>query len=86
MRCIIVGADRLGKTPEYLAKKFGVTRFWHWNGRQRKLPSFPKADMVVILTGFVNHGLMFYVKTEAKKRNIKIVYLKRGKSELEAIA
>lgn len=86
MRCLIVGADNLGKTPEVLKKKYGVTKIIHWNGRRKKKPPLPKVNLIIILTGFVNHSLVHHVKKEAKKYGLKIIFLKRGKSELEVTA
>lgn len=82
MQCLIVGADKIGAKKDFLARKFGVTKILHWDGRQKKLPPLPQVDLVLVLTGFVNHQLMNWVKKEAKRRNVRVVYLKRGVSEL----
>jgi len=86
MRCLVVGADNLGTKAGYLREKFGVKEVLHWDGRSRKMPVLPLVDLVIVLTGFVNHLTMRYVKTEAKKRGVKIMYLKRGIAELEMTA
>lgn len=85
MRCLVVGADRLGTKGEYLQEKFGVTNIIHWTGRQKKNPPFPAVEITIVLTGFVGHSLMRYVKREAQKRGVKILFLCRGKSELEGV-
>jgi len=85
MRCLIVGADNLGATKNYLNHKIGVTKIIHWDGRRKKIPSFPSVELVIIITSFINHKFMYYVKGEAKKRNIKLIYLKRGKSEINIL-
>ncbi|MCL6477043.1 MAG: DUF2325 domain-containing protein [Peptococcaceae bacterium] len=86
MRCLVVGADSIGSKEVYLKKKFGVKEVFHWDGRNRKMPSLPVVDMIVVLTGFINHGIMQHIKKEAKKRGIKVLYLKRGVAELEKSA
>lgn len=43
----------------------------------------PLVGLVIVLTAFVNHDLMFYVRKEAKKIGVKVVYLKRGITELK---
>lgn len=82
MRCLVVGADRLGTKEEFFAASFGITDILHWDGRKKKPARMPQVDVVYVLTGFVNHQLAGWVKREAKKRGIKVVYLKRGISEL----
>ncbi|OPX89474.1 MAG: hypothetical protein A4E53_01551 [Pelotomaculum sp. PtaB.Bin104] len=86
MRCLVVGADSIGTKGTYLEKKFGVKEVLHWDGRNKKMPFLPAVDLVVMLTGFINHLMMWHVKKEAKKRGIKVLYLKRGVSELEETA
>ncbi|SHJ45169.1 DUF2325 domain-containing protein [Desulfofundulus thermosubterraneus] len=88
MRCLIVGTDRLGAAPAILRQKFGVREIVHWDGRRKKLPeSFPRGTgLVVVYTGFVNHTLMHRVRELARKAGIKVVWLKRGLSELEVLS
>lgn len=86
MRCLIVGADAIGCKENYLEEKFGVNEVLHWDGRKRKMPSLPLVDMIIVLTGFIGHGVMRHVRKEAKKSGVKVLYLKRGVAELEMIA
>lgn len=86
MKCLLVGADAIGCKENYLEKKFGVNEVLHWDGRNRKMPSMPLVNMVIVLTSFISHEMMQHVKKESKKRGLKILYLKRGIAELEMIA
>lgn len=87
VRCLIVGTDRLGAAPTILKRKFGVREFVHWDGRRKRLPeSLPKDTcLVVVYTGFVCHALMRRVRELAGKAGVKVVWLKRGLSELEVV-
>lgn len=86
MRCLIVGADAIGCKKGYLEKKFGVNEVLHWDGRNRKMPSMPLVDMIIVITSFISHAMMQHVRKEAKKRDVKVLYLKRGMAELEMTA
>ncbi|MCL6559185.1 MAG: DUF2325 domain-containing protein [Firmicutes bacterium] len=86
MRCLVVGADNLGAKASYLREKFGVKEVLHWDGRNRKMPKFPLVDLVIVLTGFVNHPTMKHVRKEARKYGVKVLYLKRGIAEVEMTA
>ncbi|NHM28011.1 DUF2325 domain-containing protein [Desulfofundulus sp. TPOSR] len=88
MRCLVVGTDRLGAAPTILRQKFGVREVVHWDGRRKKLPeSLPKGTcLVVVYTGFVCHALMHRVRELARKAGVKVVWLKRGLSELEVLS
>ncbi|HOV78814.1 MAG TPA: DUF2325 domain-containing protein [Bacillota bacterium] len=86
MRCLVVGADNLGTKADYLKKKFGAEEVLHWDGRSKKVFALPMVDLVIILTGFISHKAMHYVKKEAKRRGVKVLYLKRGITELEMTA
>lgn len=84
MKCLIVGTDKLGTAPKILNKRFGVREVLHWDGRRRKPPpNLPKGtDIVVVYTGFICHGLMLRVRDLAKKSDVRVIYVKRGLSEL----
>lgn len=81
MRCLVVGADRLGSAPKILSERFGVTDIIHWTGR-KKPRKVNKLSLVVVYTGFAGHGLVSEAKKLARKNNAKIIFLNRGLSEL----
>ncbi|AEG14393.1 Uncharacterized conserved protein UCP020408 [Desulfofundulus kuznetsovii DSM 6115] len=87
VRCLIVGTDRLGAAPAVLRQKFGVREVIHWDGRRKKLPeSLPKGtDLIVVYTNFVRHALMWRVKELARETGVKVIWLRRGLSELEVL-
>lgn len=83
MHCLIVGADNLGTFPCLIETVCPGAKVTHWDGRTKKSPPFPSdVTMVIVLTGFIRHQIMHHAKREAKKRGLRIVYLKRGKSEI----
>lgn len=86
-KCLVVGANNLGAIPKVLRKNFGVYEVIHWSGRQARPPnSLPKnVKMVLVYTGFVNHGLMRRVRKLARKRGVKVFFVSRGLSELFAM-
>jgi len=86
MRCLVVGADNLGTKADYLKERFGAREVLHWDGRNGKVSRLPLVDLVIVLTGFVSHRVMRHVRREAKKRGVKVLYLKRGFVELEMTA
>ncbi|KJS11829.1 MAG: hypothetical protein VR67_11595 [Peptococcaceae bacterium BRH_c8a] len=69
MRCLIVGADNLGTTKNYLNHKIGVTKIIHWDGRRKKIPSFPSVELVIILTSFINPQI--YVLRKGRSEEAK---------------
>lgn len=89
MCCLVIGADRLGRTPEYLCQRYGVTEVVHWGGRERcsdKKTRIPKnTKQIIVLPDFVNHSLVNIVKKKARKAGIPMEFI-RGKSWLERTA
>lgn len=83
MTCLIVGADKLGTKTKHL-KEMGFREVVHWSGRTLRLPpQLPnKINLVVVFTGFINHGHMREVRKMARKAGVKVIYLKRGLAEL----
>lgn len=83
MTCLIVGADNLGAKKREL-NEMGFREVVHWSGRKLRLPSqLPcKVKLVVVITGFINHRHMREVRKMAHKSGIRVIYLKRGLSEL----
>ncbi|MFX4261162.1 DUF2325 domain-containing protein [Pelotomaculum propionicicum] len=82
---MLVGADRIGTKEQTIIKRFGMRSLTHWAGREKKFKTIPASvGLIIVLTQFVNHGLMYHVKKEAKKFNIRVIYLKRGITELTA--
>ncbi|WP_350344226.1 DUF2325 domain-containing protein [Proteinivorax tanatarense] len=77
----IVGGDRVESINKNL-KSLGATKIMHVDGRKtrfKKNSHIPtKADLVVVLTDFINHNSSSAFKKEAKERSIPIVFSKRS--------
>jgi hypothetical protein len=85
MTVLLVGADRLGNMPKQL-EDYGASEIIHWSGRKercrnRDIPQH--VDMVLIVHDYVNHALMDNVKGQAKRRQLPIIFAKRGVAELK---
>lgn len=83
--CLVVGADKKISMEAIIKSKFDMT-VEHWTGRGKHLPNrLPKnTELVIIITGFVNHPIMQRTKELAKKQGIKVIYCKRGLAEIAA--
>lgn len=81
MTCLVVGTDNLGRVENVLKQQLGIKKIVHWTGR-KNVRAMPKVDVVLVYTGFVNHGVANKVKKHAKARGIKVLYVARGLSEL----
>lgn len=78
MTVLLVGADRLGNIPKEL-RQYGCEEIIHWDGRKvqdKKIPQ--KVDMVLMFHDYLNHSLMGKIKEEAKKRNLPVLFSRRG--------
>lgn len=86
MSVIIIGGDYLGGIEKNLYS-IGVTDIVHISGRKtvdRKKFNVPKsADLILILTDYVNHTTAQTVKEAAKSRSIPLVYAKRSWRAIE---
>ena len=81
MCLLVVGGDSLGNIDKNLAE-LGVSEIVHMDGRKtqyRKQLRIPaKAELVVILTDFINHNAASQIKKQAKELNIPVVFSKRS--------
>lgn len=85
MSIVVVGADYLGGIEKNLYS-MGVTKLVHFSGRKAsdRALNIPKStDCVLVLTDYINHGMMKNVKLAAKAREIPMVYAKRSWREVE---
>ncbi|AVX19661.1 MULTISPECIES: DUF2325 domain-containing protein [Carboxydocella] len=84
MTVLLVGADQLGNIPKEL-KQYGCKEIIHWSGRKAKTrkKSIPaNVEIVLVFYDFVSHGLMDVIKEQAKRRQLPIVFSRRGTCEL----
>lgn len=84
MTALLVGADKLGNIPKVL-QDHGYEKLIHWTGRKSSTrnKTIPlNVDLVLVFHDYVNHVLMDSIKTQAKERNLSILFSKRGVSAL----
>jgi hypothetical protein len=85
MAIIIFGGDRLGKIPELLQKE-GFSLVDHVTGRKKGHYKFEipqAAEGVLVFTDYLNHLLAAEIKTEAKRKGVKTLFVKRSWSQLQ---
>lgn len=81
MTALIVGGDKIDSIKHELFTQ-GVTDIAHWAGRKRgeKHNIIPKhTQRIVVLTDYVNHGLVGKIKKDAKRLAIPIQYTKNSR-------
>lgn len=81
MTALVIGGDKIDSIRDELLAQ-GVTDIAHWIGRKHgeKNNTIPKnTQRIVVLTNYVNHGLVGKVKKEAKRLNIPIEYTKNSR-------
>ncbi len=77
---LVIGGDRLGNIVDLL-QEMGFAEIHHVTGRKRsetgvKIPS--GTQLILVLTDFVNHNLAKTVKSQAKERQLPILFCKRS--------
>ncbi len=83
MTVLLVGADKLGNMPKELEDR-GASEIIHWTGRKGRNREIPRhVDMVLVVHDYVNHALMDSVKGQAKRRQLPIIFAKRGVADLK---
>lgn len=86
MSALIIGGDKLGKIKDNLEKR-GFDKIEHISGRKssdrrsRISNKAEKADMVLILIDFINHGVVTNLKNNVNNPNI--IFSKRAWSCIE---
>lgn len=81
MTALVIGGDKIESIRDELFAQ-GVTDIAHWAGRKHgeKHNVIPKnTQRIVVLTNYVNHGLVGIIKKEAKRLNIPIEYTKNSR-------
>ena len=76
MHALIVGADYIDPMKKALAQS-GYGSVEHWTGRKvgdtrKEVPHH--ADLVVVLTEYVSHGLLRHVREEAARLGVPVLY------------
>jgi len=83
MSILIIGGDKI----ESISKSFmelGASKLKHINGRRNSDSFYPfpqNIDVVVVLTKFLNHNLMYKYRDRAKELGIPLIFA-NNKSEI----
>ena len=83
MSVLILGGDKIDPIRKILME-LGVSDIIHWTARNQKsgrkkdkvIPT--KVKMVLMLTNFLNHNAMKHYRSEAKAKDLPIVYATRN--------
>jgi hypothetical protein len=84
MAIIIFGGDRLGKIPQLLYEQ-GFSLVDHVTGRKKghqKIEIPQAVEGILVFTDYLNHLLAVEIKTAAKRKGIKALFVKRSWSQL----
>lgn len=87
MTVLLVGADQLGNIPDRL-EQYGFSQVLHWSGRERRAVNrtLPRGvDLVLVFSDFINHQLMHSVKSQAKSRQVPMIFCKRSCCDLDPL-
>ncbi|GAB7126601.1 DUF2325 domain-containing protein [Silvimonas sp. JCM 19000] len=86
MKAYLVGADRLGNIPHFLASQ-GIRINGHLSGRdashQRKPVSVHGADLIILFTDFMGHNVMRNYRQLAQQNNIRFIACRRSVCDLQ---
>jgi hypothetical protein len=83
---LVVGGDHIDGIKEALNQN-GIKHINHWAGRKsadshKVIPQ--NTRLIVLVTQFVNHSLMYSIKQYAAKRGLKVLYTgSNGASQLK---
>jgi len=88
MAALIVGGDII-TTIKHELSAHGIFDFEHWDGRRpgdlhRIIPK--NTELIVVVTNFVNHGLVSKIKRDAKRLRLPVVYSKNSRSFFASVS
>ncbi|WP_126428160.1 DUF2325 domain-containing protein [Brevibacillus marinus] len=77
---LLIGGDRLGNIVNLL-QEMGFQHIYHITGRKSsqtsiKIPN--GVQLILVFTDFVNHNLAKRIKSQAKERQMPILFCKRS--------
>lgn len=84
MNALIVGADYIDPMKKALAAS-GYRTIEHWTGRKvgdtrKEIPQH--ADLIVVLTEYVSHGLLRHVRDESARLGVPVLYCRYSVSDV----
>jgi hypothetical protein len=76
LKALMIGGDRIEGIRQVLQAQ-GIDKIDHWTGRKpgdvkRELPA--NVNVIVLVTDWLNHSMMYRVKHLAHKRGLKLLY------------
>jgi len=83
MSVLVLGGDKIEPIRQVLMD-MGIENIIHWtarnqkNGRKKNKVIPTKVNMVLMLTNFLNHNAMKHYRSEAKSKDLPIVYATRN--------
>jgi hypothetical protein len=80
MKVLVIGADHLGSLTKNL-QDLGIKQILHWKGRnheevRKKIPD--GIEVIILLCDFVNHNLVYRIKSEARRRGIPVIHARKS--------
>ncbi len=86
-KALVIGGDRIDGIKQVLHAQ-GIDNIDHWTGRKsgdvkRDLPV--NCQLIVLVTGWLNHSMMYRVKHLAHKRGLKLLYTKNSADGMQRV-
>lgn len=86
-KALVIGGDRIDGIKQVLHAQ-GIDNIHHWTGRKsgdvkRDLPA--NCQVIVLVTGWLNHSMMYRIKHLAHKRGLKLLYTKNSADGMQRV-
>ena len=86
-KALVIGGDRIEGIKQVLHAQ-GIDKIDHWTGWKagdvkREIPS--NLNMIVMVTGWLNHSMMYRIKHVAHKRGLKLLYTKNSAEGIQRV-
>ncbi|HEY0907259.1 MAG TPA: DUF2325 domain-containing protein [Methylophilus sp.] len=86
-KALVIGGDRIDGIKHVLHAQ-GIDKIDHWSGRKsgdvkRDIPA--NLNMIVLVTGWLNHSMMYRIKHVAHKRGLKVIYTKNSADGMQRV-
>ncbi len=79
MHALLIGGDYVDPIKQVLSSE-GLDTTDHWTGRKpgdlkKSIPN--DTGVVIVLTDYINHGLMNKIRTDSSKRGLPVLFCRR---------
>ena len=86
-KALVIGGDRIDGIKHVLQAQ-GIDHIDHWSGRKsgdvkRDIPA--NLAMIVLVTGWLNHSMMYRIKHIAQKRHLRLVYTRNSADSMQRL-